>query len=271
MGERMGLNIIVAVKWVPNTQIVNLDPKTGTLIREGIPSIINPHDLNAVEAALRLRERYGGAVTAVSMAPMSAKAGLEFIIGMGVDRAILISDRVFAGADTLATSYTLSRALEKLKPFDVLIFGQETIDSSTAHIGAQTASWLKIPYIYYVTDVEYAGGVFRVRRKIEKRIEVYELPAPCLIVVAMKCNVPRPVKLSYKLRAKLEDCIEVWTNNELGLVRECVGLRGSPTRVEKSIATPSIPRKRQRFDGGDVGEAVKWLVDKLLEEGLKIA
>jgi len=265
------LKIIVSVKWVPNTQIVNIDPRTGTLIREGIPSIINPHDLNAVELALQLKEKYGGTVTAVSMAPMSAKAGLEFIIGMGVDKAILISDRVFAGADTLATSYTLSRAIERLKPYDVLIFGQETIDSSTAHIGAQTASWLKIPYIYYVTDVEYVDGVVRVTRRLEKRIEVYELPIPCLLVVAMKSYEPRPVKLSYKLRTKMENCIEIWTNNELGLIRECIGLKGSPTRVEKSIATPSVPRKKQKFDGQDVNTAVKWLVDKLIEEGVKIA
>lgn len=266
----MSLNIVVAVKWVPNTQIVNIDPRTGTLIREGIPSIINPHDLNAVELALQLKERYGGTVTAISMAPMSARAGLEFIIGMGVDKTILVSDRVFAGADTLATSYTLSKAIERLKPFDILIFGQETIDSSTAHIGAQTASWLRIPYIYYVTDVEYLNGVVRVKRKLEKKIEVYELPTPCMLVVAMKSNEPRPVKLSYKLKAKTENCIEVWTNNELGLSRECIGLRGSPTRVEKSIATPSVPRKKQKFDGQDVKTAVKWLVDKLVEEGLKI-
>jgi len=266
----MSLNIVVAVKWVPNTQVVNIDPKTGTLIREGIPSIINPHDLNAVELALQLKERYGGTVTAISMAPTSARAGLEFIIGMGVDRAILVTDRVFAGADTLATSYTLSKAIERLKPFDILVFGQETIDSSTAHIGAQTASWLRIPYIYYVTDVEYLNGVVKVKRKLEKRIEVYELPIPCLLVVAMKSNEPRSVKLSYKLKAKMENCIEIWTNNELGLTRECIGLRGSPTRVEKSIATPSVPRKKQKFDGQDVKTAVKWLVDKLVEEGLKI-
>jgi len=269
--EDMGLKIIVAVKWVPNTQIVNIDPRTGTLIREGIPSIINPHDLNAVEMALHLKEMYGGTVTAISMAPISAKAGLEFIIGMGVDRAILISDRVFAGADTLATSYTLSRAIERLKPYDILIFGQETIDSSTAHIGAQIASWLKIPYIYYVTDVEYSDGRVRVKRRLERRIEVYELPIPCLLVVAMKSNKPRPVKLPYKLRAKMENCIEVLTNNELGLMGECMGLKGSPTRVERVIATPSIPRKRQRLEGQDIRTAVNGLVEKVIEERVKIA
>ncbi|MEM2819276.1 MAG: electron transfer flavoprotein subunit beta/FixA family protein, partial [Nitrososphaerota archaeon] len=120
------------------------------------------------------------------------------------------------------------------------------------------------------TDVEYLNGVVKVKRKLEKRIEVYELPIPCLLVVAMKSNEPRSVKLSYKLKAKMENCIEIWTNNELGLTRECIGLRGSPTRVEKSIATPSVPRKKQKFDGQDVKTAVKWLVDKLVEEGLKI-
>lgn len=266
----MPLNIIVCIKWVPNTQVVNIDPNTGTLVREGVPSIVNPHDLNAVELALSLKDRYGGVVTALSMAPMSAKAGLEFVVGMGVDRAVLVSDRVFAGADTLATSYTLSRAIERLRPFDVIIFGQETIDSSTGHIGAQTASWLRIPYIYYVTDVEYLDGKIRAKRKLEKKIEVYELPTPCILAVAMKSNEPRPIKLSHKLKVEMGNFVEVWTNNELGLKRECVGLRGSPTIVERSIITPTVPRKKQRFNGQDVREAVKWLVDRLIEEGVKI-
>jgi len=268
--QMMGLNIIVAVKWVPNTQVVNIDPATGTLIREGIPSIINPHDLNAVEMALRLKELYGGKITALSMAPPAAKTGLEFVLGMGVDRAVLISDRVFAGADTFATSYTLARAIERLKPYDLLLFGQETIDSSTAHIGGQVAAWLKLPYLYYVTDAKYVDGVIRAKRKLEKRIETYELPLPCLLVTAMKSNDPRPVRLSFKLRAKMETLIDVWTNNELKLNSECVGLRGSPTRVIKCIPTPSIPRKKQRFSGDDAREAARWLLDRLAEEGVKI-
>lgn len=267
----MPLNMVVCIKWVPNTQVVNIDPVTGTLIREGVPSIINPHDLNAVEMALGLKERYGGTVTALSMAPMSARAGLEFVIGMGVDRAVLLSDRVFAGADTLATSYTISKALERMRPFDIVFFGHETIDSSTAHMGAQTASWLGLPYLYYVFDVEYVDGVVRAKRRLEKRVEVYELPTPCILAVAMKSNKPRPVKLSHKLRARMEKVIDVWTNNELGLRRECIGLKGSPTAVEKVLATPSVPRKKQKYDGVDVREAARWLVDRLIEEGLKIA
>lgn len=266
----MGLNITVCVKWVPNTQIVNIDPVTGTLIREGIPSIINPHDLNAVEVALRLKDRYGGKVTALSMAPLSAKAGLEFVLGMGVDRAVLISDRAFAGADTLATSYTLAKAIERLMPLDIIMFGQETIDSSTAHIGAQIASFLNLPYLYYVTDVEHLNGGIRAKRRLEKRIEIYDLPMPCVLVTAMKSNEPRPVRLHYKLRAKLENLIEVWTNDELKLNSEYIGLKGSPTRVMKCIPTPSIPRKKQKLDGNDPKEAAKWLLEKILEEGIKI-
>lgn len=266
----MGLNIIVSVKWVPNTQMVNIDPVTGTLIREGVPSIINPHDLDAVEIALRLKDRYGGVVTALSMAPLTAKAGLEFVLGMGVDRAVLISDRVFAGADTLATSYTLAKTIERLKPFDVLIFGQETIDSSTAHIGAQVASFLGLPYLYYVTDAEYLNGVIRAKRRLEKRIEIYDLSIPCVLATAIKSNEPRPVRLSYKLRAKLEKPIEIWTNNELKLDNEYLGLKGSPTRVMKCIPTPSIPRKKQRFKDNDPKEAARWLLNKILEEGIRI-
>jgi len=235
----MELNIIVGVKWVPNTQVVNIDPKTGTLIRTGVPSIVNPHDLNAVEMALRLKERYGGKVTAISMAPPSALTGLEFVLGMGVDRAVLVSDRAFAGADTLATSYVLAKTAEKLRPFDLIIFGQETIDSSTSHIGAQTASWLKLPYIYYVTESELISeNKLRVKRLLERRIEVYELPLPAVLVTAMKSNEPREVRLSHKLRTKFEKPIEIWSNRELGLNPNCIGIRGSPTRVEKASSRP---------------------------------
>lgn len=132
----MPLNIVVGVKWVPNTTIVNIDPATGTLIRDGVPSIINPHDPNSIELAVRLKEKYGGAVTALTMAPPPAKSGLEFLVGMGVDRGVLNTDRLLAAADTFATSYVLAHAVERLSPVDLVVFGQETIDSSTSHIGA---------------------------------------------------------------------------------------------------------------------------------------
>ncbi|PUA30993.1 MAG: electron transfer flavoprotein subunit beta [Candidatus Terraquivivens tikiterensis] len=266
------LDMVVCVKWVPNTQVVNIDPRTGTLIREGVPSIINPHDLNAVELGLRLKDSYGGRLTAIAMSPPSAKAGLEFLIGMGVDRAILITDRAFAGADTLATSYVLAKAIERLMPVDIAIFGQETIDSSTAHICAQTASWLKLPYIYYVVDAKLGDGKksIVVRRVLEREVETFELPLPCLISVAMKSNVPRPVTLSNKIRAKTEGLIEVWSNDVLKLDVNCIGLKGSPTVVSKSVPTPVVPRKKLKFEGTDPAEAARWLLDRLEEEGVKV-
>lgn len=264
------VRIVVGVKWVPNTQAVRFDPKTGTLIREGVPSIVNPHDLPAVELALRLKEEYGGEVIALSMAPPSAVKGLEHVIGMGVDRAVLVSDRVFAGADTLATSYVVAKAIEKISRefgnVDLAIFGQETIDSSTAHIGAQTASWLGWPYIYYVTKAEIRGDVVRVERYLEDRIEEYELRMPAVLSVAMKSLKPRPVTLYNKIRVKTENPITIWTNKELGLDTRCIGLRGSPTIVAKITWTPEVPRKKIVYKPKDPEDAVKWLLEQLLKD-----
>ncbi len=263
------LNIVVGIKWVPNTTSVNIDPRTGTLIREGIPSVVNPHDLAAVEMALRLKDEYGGTVTVITMSPPSAIAGLEHVIGMGADRGILVSDRAFAGADTLATSYVLAKTIERLD-YNLIVFGQETIDSSTAHIGAQVASWLGVPYIYYVTEAKYLEdrNVIRVKRVLENAYETYELELPALISVAMHSLNPRRVSIYNKLRVKLESPIDTWSNNVLGLERDCIGLPGSPTALAKIEMVPKVPRKNEVFKGKDVKEAARWLVKKLLDEGL---
>jgi electron transfer flavoprotein beta subunit len=153
----------------------------------------------------------------------------------------------------------------------VIIFGQETIDSSTSHIGAQVASWLDLPYIYYVTEAEILEGAKRVRvkRSLERQTDAYELPMPCILVSMMKSNTPRPVRMSNKLRAKLEAPIEIWTNETLKLDSTRTGLKGSPTLVSRSIPTPSVPRKKQRFDGReDPSGAAKWLLDSLAREGV---
>ena len=262
--------IVVGIKWVPNTQAVRFDPKTGTLIREGVQSIVNPHDLDAVELALRIKEEYGGRVTVISMSPPTAMKGLEHVVGMGADDAILVSDRVFAGADTLATSYVIAKTLQKIGDFHLAMFGQETIDSSTAHIPAQVAGWLKLPYIYYVDGVESLdvdARKIRVRRRLEDRLEWYELELPAVLGVAMKSQLPRPVSLGNKLRVRLENPIQVWSNQVMQLDTRCIGLRGSPTIVTKVTWTPEVPRKKEII-GGPVGEAVRKLVDKLCEEGV---
>jgi len=264
------LRVVVGVKWVPNTQAVRFDPETGTLIREGVPSIVNPHDLQAVEMALRLKDRYGGEVIAITMAPPSAREGLEHVVGMGVDRGILITDRAFAGADTLATSYVLAMAIKKIETeigrVDLALFGQETIDSSTAHIGAQVASWLGWPFIYYVTEVVNIEGEGKVtvKRYLEDKFEWYELELPAVLGVAMKTLKPRPVSLLEKIRAKVTNAIIAWTNKELGLDGRCTGLQGSPTRVAKITFTPEIPRKKIVYRPRDGEDAARWILKVLL-------
>ena len=264
------MRVVVGVKWVPNTQAVRIDPKTGTLIRQGVPSIINPNDLYAVEAALRIRDSVGGEVIAITMAPPPAVKGLEHLIGMGVDRAVLLTDRAFAGADTLATSLVLARGIrmieERIGRVDLALFGLETIDSSTAHIAAQTASWLSWPYIYYATSIEVGDGSVRVRRILEEYVEEYEMPLPSVISVAPRSLKPRGVTLSGKIRAKTEKPIIVWTNKDLGLDPRCVGLKGSPTIVAKVTYLPEIPRKREVYRPRDARDAARWLVERLLED-----
>ena len=262
--------MVVGIKWVPNNQAVRFDEKTGTLVREGVMSVVNPHDLDAVELALKIRDRYGGKIVAISMSPPSAIKGLEHVLGMGVDEAILVSDRAFAGADTLATSYVLSQALRRLGDFDLALFGQETIDSSTAHIPAQVAGWLGLPYVYYVNEVERVDEGSRsiiVRRVLEDRAEWYEMAMPAVLGVAMKSQLPRPIKLSHKLRVRTENPIKIWSNDFLKLDPRCTGLRGSPTIVSKSTWTPEVPRKRQIIEGTPE-EAAKKLVDILFKEGI---
>lgn len=268
----MSLEMMVGIKWVPNTQNVRFDPKTGTLIREGVPSIVNPADLDAVELALKVKDTYGGRVRVITMAPPSAVKGIEHVIGMGVDEGVLVTDRVFAGADTLATSYVLSQTIKKLGLPDLLFFGQETIDSSTAHIPAQVASWLDLPYVYYVDRVEEVNREERyavVRRKLEDRYEWVRVELPAVIAAALKSQVPRPVRLSEKLRFHRDKPLQTLTNKDLGLDPRCVGLRGSPTIVAKVTWMPEVPRKRQVFKG-DAREAARWLVKKLAEEGILV-
>ena len=264
----MTLNIIVGIKWVPNTTAVNIDQKTGTLIRTGTPSIINPPDLNALELALQLKDRYGGTVTALTMGPPMAKIGLEHAIGIGCDKGVLISDQMFAGADTLATSYTLSKAIQKIEGYNLVIVGQETVDSSTAHIGAQIASWLDLPFIYYVTEVNYSNGNLLVKRLLENSYEEYDVQLPALISTSMHSNSPRKVKLMSKLRTKTEGTIDTWNNAVLGLNALCIGLKGSPTFVAKTQFMAEVARKKEVFKEKDSSKAAEWLVNKLNEDKL---
>jgi electron transfer flavoprotein beta subunit len=263
------MKIVVFTKAaVPLSSAIRIDPKTGTLVREGVPLTANVWDRDAVEFALKLRDRYGGEVIALSMAPPSGIPALESLIGMGVDRAILASDRVFAGADTWATAHVLAKTIEKLIPdYDLIVAGEETIDSTTAHIGAQTASWLGVPYVYYVYDAEIKGRTIIVRRFLEDEgvDEVYEVEMPAVVSVLKGSQVPREIRLSRKLDAR--ERIQIISNKELGLDPECVGLRGSPTVVAGMAPAVYPPRKKVVLQG-EPGEVARKLVEALRQEGI---
>ncbi|MCU7788162.1 electron transfer flavoprotein subunit beta/FixA family protein [Pyrobaculum sp. 3827-6] len=263
------MKIVVLTKAaVPLSSAIRIDPKTGTLVREGVPLTANVWDRDAVEFALKLRDRYGGEVIALSMAPPSGIPALESLIGMGVDRAILASDRAFAGADTWATAHVLAKTIEKFIPdYDLIVAGEETIDSTTAHIGAQTASWLGVPYVYYVYDAEIKGRTIVVRRFLEDEgvDEVYEVEMPAVVSVLKGSQVPREIRLSRKLDAK--ERIQIISNKELALDPECVGLRGSPTVVAGMAPAVYPPRKKIVLQG-EPGEVARKLVEALRQEGI---
>jgi electron transfer flavoprotein beta subunit len=257
------LNIIVSIKQVPDTTEVRIDPVTNTLIREGVPVIINPFDENAIEEGLRLRERYGGKVTVITMGPPQAENALREALAMGVDDAILISDRNFAGADTLATSYTLACAIKKIGDFDVLLFGKQAIDGDTAQVGPGVAEHLGIPEVAYVRKIEEINnGIAKVQRIMEDGSEIIEVKLPALFTVIKQINEPRLPSLKGKLMAKKKE-IPVWKVEDIDADINKVGLKGSPTKVIKTF-TPT-PRGRGEILKGTVDEQVSELVTRLQE------
>jgi electron transfer flavoprotein beta subunit len=258
------MDIIVCVKQVPDTLEVNVNRETNTLIREGIESVINPFDLYGIEEGLRLKERYGGTVTVLSMGPPQVAEALREAISLGVDKAVMLSDISFAGADTLATSYTLARAVKKIGNFDLVICGRQAVDGDTAHVGPSLAEKLGIGHISCVTNIDTVTDEYMVtERMTEDGIEKVKLSLPGLITVCKGINEPRPPSLRGKIAALKSD-ITVWSAQDIGAEPGKIGLKGSPTRVVK-LTTPQHKRQGQ-FLEGSVGEQVTNLVSKLQQE-----
>ena len=261
------MHIVVSMKQVPDTTQVRIDPDTNTLIREGVPSIINPFDVHAIEEALRLRERYGGKVTLLSMGPPQAQESLQKGLSLGADAAFLLSDRAFSGADTLATSCALAAAIGKLseqEPVDLVICGKQTIDGDTAQVGPGIARRLELAQLTYVDQVvslDEAGRTITVRRKLEGAHEVVRAPLPALLTVVKEINEPRYAHLPELIRA-LRTQIPVWTAETLGVDPECIGLKGSPTKVRRIFAPPRRGGGEQVE--GDPETAAAAVLDKLL-------
>ena len=255
------MEIIVCVKQVPDTTEVKIDPVTNTLIRQGVPSIVNPFDKNALEAAMQLKEKHGGKVTVVSMGPPQAKDALKECLAMGADSAVLVSDRAFGGADTLATSYTLAAAIKKLGNYDIILCGKQAIDGDTAQVGPEMAEHLGIAQLTYVAKIEVDGETVKVEREHEEGYEVIEAKMPVLMSVVKSINEPRFPTVRGTMKANRAQIPEL-TAKDLDVDPERLGLKGSPTQVRK-IFTP--PRRTQGviIEKDTAREAVGELIKKL--------
>ena len=260
------MKIVVCAKQVPDTTEVKLDPKTNTLIRDGVPSIINPDDKAGIEAALQLKEKVGGTVTVISMGPPQADAALREALAMGCDEAILVTDRAFGGADTWATSSTIAAALKKID-YDIIITGRQAIDGDTAQVGPQIAEHLGIPQVSYAEEiVDAAEGKVVVKRQFEDRYHVIEVKTPCLITALAELAPPRYMTVHGIFDAYREKEVKVWTLEELKDTVDManIGLKGSPTNVKQSF-TKQAKGKGLYYKDLSAEEAVETIVAKLEE------
>ena len=262
--RKIRMRIIVCIKQVPDTAEVKINPETGTLIREGVPSIVNPFDMHAIEAGLQVRERAGGKVTVITMGPPQAESALRDAVAMGADDALLLSDKAFAGSDTWATSFTLSKAIEKLGA-DIIICGKQAIDGDTAQVGPETAEFLNIPHISYIRKIEdVTESSIRVQRMMDEGYDIVEASLPVLLTVVRELNEPRMPSLKGKMAAK-KAVIQKWNAADILANEDDLGMKGSPTQV-KNIFTPEARSERKMLEGTPEEQ-----VDSLLQElrGLK--
>lgn len=263
------MKILVAIKQVPDTDKVRMDPATGTMVREGVDAIVNPLDLYAIELAIRLREKHGGRVTAFTMGPPTADRALREAIAMGCDAGVLVTDRAFAGSDTWATSYALSRAVAKMGDYDLILAGERATDGDTGQVGPCLAAWLDIPVLSYVGSIDTgaagtdlaAGHKIVVRRLVEEGYQRVEVELPCLLTVVKEIVNPRLPTLRGKKFAR-QTALTVLCAADLDADPACLGLKGSPTKVAK-IFYPKVTRSGTMVRAKDESE-IAAAVDSLV-------
>ncbi len=265
------MKIIVLIKQVPDTTEIKLDPKTGNLLREGVPSIINPDDRHALEAALRLKEAHGGRVAVLSMGPQQAIDAVSEALGMGADEGVLLSDSAFAGSDTWATSFTLSRAIRKMDGFDLILCGRQAIDGDTAQVGPQLAEILDLPQVTAVCGISSfepgASGRSQVLRRVRGGYQRLNCTLPALFTVVSEINTPRCPHMERLLRAcKTKTAIKHWNCADLGLKTQEVGLAESLTQVITTF--PPKTRRKSEILEGDPRSVAGQLVDRLQDNKL---
>lgn len=256
------MNIVVCIKQVPDTTEIKLDPVTGTMIREGVPSIMNPDDKSGLEMALELKDKYEANVTVITMGLPQADAILREAMAMGADRAILLTDRKLAGADTLATSNALAGALRTLD-FDLLVMGRQAIDGDTAQVGPQVAEHLDLPQVSYVENLEFDGTTFTLKKWLEDGYQIVEVETPCVITVLSSANQPRYMRMRGIMEAYKRE-VEVWGCDKIDVDESKLGLKGSPTRVAKSF-TKGVKGSGEKFEVSEA-EAVDIIINKLKEK-----
>ncbi|MEA4974042.1 Caffeyl-CoA reductase-Etf complex subunit CarD [bioreactor metagenome] len=258
------MKIVVCIKQVPDTTEVKLDPKTNTLIRDGVPSIINPDDKAGIEAALTLKENLGGTVTVVCMGPPQADVALREALAMGCDEAVLLSDRAFGGSDTYATAHVIAGGLKTLD-YDLIITGRQAIDGDTAQVGPQIAEQLKIPQVSYAAEVKADNGALIIKRQYEDRYQTIKVKTPCLITALSELAKPRYMSVSGIVNAYKKEVKVLGFEDIKGNINpENIGLQGSPTNVKQSFT-------KQAKGAGTIlnvsaDEAVKAIMDKLVEK-----
>lgn len=261
--EEIQVNIVVCVKQVPDTNEVKLDPVTGTLIRDGVPSIMNPDDKAGLEAALELKDATGAHITVVSMGPPQADDVLREALAMGADEAILVTDRAFGGADTWATSTTIAAAV-KMLDYDLIITGRQAIDGDTAQVGPQIAEHLNIPNVSYAEDIKVEGDSVIVKRQYEDRYHTIKVQMPCLVTALGEMNTPRYMTPGGIFDAYRTDEVKVWTLENIDVDTSNIGLKGSPTRVFKSF--PKALKPAGTVVQLDPQESADFLLEKLKEK-----
>ena len=257
------MNIVVCIKQVPDTTEIKINPKTGTLIRDGVPSIINPDDKAGLELALNLKDNFNAHVTVITMGPPQAENVLREAYAMGIDRAILLTDRKFAGADTLATSHALAGALRKLN-FDLLITGRQAIDGDTAQVGPQIAEHLDLPQVSYLEHLDFDGkNTFTIKRRIEEGYELIQVDSTCVVTVLSGAYNPRYMSVNGVVEAYSKE-VEVWGFEQIDVEEANLGLKGSPTRVHKAFSR-GVKSPGEMYEV-EPAEAVGIIMSKLKEK-----
>ncbi|MCI8948502.1 MAG: electron transfer flavoprotein subunit beta/FixA family protein [Lachnospiraceae bacterium] len=260
------MKILVCVKQVPDTNEVKIDPVKGTLIRDGVPSILNPDDANALEAALQLKDKDPNVTIAVlTMGPPQATYMLRECLAMGADEAYLLSDRAFGGADTCATSTTIAAGIRKVEGVDVIFAGRQAIDGDTAQVGPQVAQRLGVPVVTYVQDIQMGEGNVTVQRQMEDGYEVINVQTPCLLTCVKELNEPRYMSVGAIVDAYQKE-ITVWNHTDVALDPADCGLNASPTQVFRSFTPPQ--KGKGEMLSGSITDMAKALVGRLAEKHL---